>query len=196
MAQRQNIWCFTLHKVDRRNAILEKLPTSKVLAFQWQLETAPTTGKPHYQGWLRLPRGYGRDEIFGLLGEGFGKAFKCRGSMQDQILYCSKPGAKDRCFYPVTDDGHGPRGEQVWMHGTEYECDIDIVGWHAMYNKREQERKERASGEVLIIPDEPADLSFLPNLLPKKRKRLSPAMTFQQFQNEQEEKIEKGKESS
>jgi len=55
----------------------------------WQLELAPTTGTPHYQGYIQTSTLTTRDNIKDIIGEA--DIRKSNGSDEDNYNYCTKP---------------------------------------------------------------------------------------------------------
>lgn len=105
--KKDSIRCFTLHNVSKEALLLERLPkTPEVLAAGWQHEFGDKLGHEHIQGWILFRKGTdGLRILYGILGEKFGKSFVTRGTIKEQINYCTKPGDEGenfgKCFYPV-----------------------------------------------------------------------------------------------
>jgi len=105
MTSRTRAWCFTLNNPTERDkrALLALAQTSRYVIAQ--LEHAPTTGTPHYQGYIVFHDG----KSFHALHRAMPRAHfePARGTAQQNYDYCTKPAI----------DGVSPN-ELVLEHGT------------------------------------------------------------------------------
>lgn len=89
--QRQRNWCFTVFDVSsaKRDHLLAM--DCKYVVFQ--LELAPGTGKPHFQGYLELKSGKTRSAVRTMIGGG-PHLEKRHGTAEEADNYCRKDASR------------------------------------------------------------------------------------------------------
>lgn len=118
-AQQGKRWVFTWHFDTLEDAIenfsyLPLGPTGEQLGAYGgaQVEVAPTTGKPHIQGWFGFKTNKRKGAINRLLGDKWNELM--RGKISDNIRYCSKSATSVSDYFTwgeIPEDEQGKRND-------------------------------------------------------------------------------------